>query len=588
MASTSYRMKQLSIPSFFWQHIKPYKWFYLLMLQAPILGSFYQPLYNYSLKLFLDAMTTPVVFDYHNLILPITIFIGIQIVLEICWRVSAIAEWKAEPWVRRSILLNAYDYVQHHPYAYFQDHFTGAVSSKIKSILDGYDKFWAEFHHGMVHKLFLSVVNIAALLLINVKLGLFFVGWAMVVMLIVGRLSMRLNQLSFISTESRHALIGQIADKLTNIISIFSFASRGRELHTLDNQIKDDFIPKQINVYRYDFKIQLAGFVLYTIMFFFMLFYSIHLKITNQITVGDFAFIFVSMLVAAQALWDSILSLQDFSRAMGDLKSALSILQAPHAHRDALDAKPLVVNIPRIQLKQVCFGYQKNNLVFKDLWLEINPGEKVGLVGKSGAGKSTLANLLLRYFPVDSGEIIIDEQNINMVTEDSLRENIAVIPQDIMLFHRTLIENIRYGNPKASDEAVIEAAKKAHIHDFIMQLPLQYETQVGERGIKLSGGQRQRIAIARAILKDAPILMLDEATSSLDSHTEKLIQESLHFFIENKKKTMIAIAHRLSTLKHMDRIIVLDNGNIVEEGTHDALLQNPHSLYKKLWELQEI
>jgi ATP-binding cassette subfamily B protein len=183
---------------------------------------------------------------------------------------------------------------------------------------------------------------------------------------------------------------------------------------------------------------------------------------------------------------------------------------------------------------------------------------------------------------------LISDQNINDVTQDSLRENIAVIPQDTLLFHRTLMENIRYGKLTATDEEVIEASKRAHLHEFIMKLPKQYNSYVGERGIKLSGGQRQRIAIARAILKDAPILVLDEATSSLDSHTEKLIQDSLNFLIEDKRKTVIAIAHRLSTLKHMDRIIVLDKGTIIEEGTHNKLIRNENSLYKKLWELQEI
>jgi ATP-binding cassette subfamily B protein len=273
---------------------------------------------------------------------------------------------------------------------------------------------------------------------------------------------------------------------------------------------------------------------------------------------------------------------------MGDLKSALTILNIPQEALDKKNAPSLVVRSPKIEFKNVYFGYIPRNYIFKDLNLIIKPGEKVGLVGHSGAGKSSLINLLLQYFQQNQGDILIDGQNISDVTQDSLRENIAVIPQDIMLFHRTLMENIRYGNLKATDEEVIEASKKALIHEFILELPEQYQSSVGERGIKLSGGQRQRIAIARAILKDAPILVLDEATSSLDSQTEKLIQESLSLLIKDKRKTVIAIAHRLSTLKHMDRIIVLDKGVIIEEGTHNTLIHNEKSLYKKLWQLQEI
>lgn len=248
----------------------------------------------------------------------------------------------------------------------------------------------------------------------------------------------------------------------------------------------------------------------------------------------------------------------------------------------------------------------KQNLIFSNLSLQISRGEKVGLVGQTGAGKTTLINLLLKNFAItnykywdrasadkvsendEGGDIIINKQSIYDVTSDSLRTHIALIPQDIMLFHRSIGENISYAKENATQEEIINASKKAHIHEFISSLEQGYDTLVGERGIKLSGGQRQRIAIARAILKNAPILILDEATSSLDSKTERDIQASLNLLIEDKSKTVIAIAHRLSTLKHMDRIIVLNKGMIVEEGTHDELLANTDSLYKRLWALQEI
>jgi len=453
---------------------------------------------------------------------------------------------------------------------------------------DGYDKFWAEMHHGLLQKVLKSVVGLCALSIVNINLGLFVFIWSALYVPVMYKLSTRLNQLSFEETESRHALIGQISDKITNIISLFSFASRRRELKTLNDQMSHDFIPKQIRTYKYDFKIQLIGMIFYFVMFSFILFYMIHLRMVGLISIGDFAFVFGMTSVVAYEIWLATVSLQDFSRAMGDLKSSLSILNVSHGNLDIENAQPLVIKNAKIEFKNVSFGYDGKNSVFKDLNLIVKPGEKVGLVGHSGAGKSSLVNLLLRYFNNDKGEILIDDKNIHDVIQDSLRGNIAVIPQDTLLFHRTLMENIRYGKPTATDEEVIEASKRAHLHDFIMQLSDQYQSYVGERGIKLSGGQRQRIAIARAILKDAPILVLDEATSSLDSHTEKLIQESLNFLIEDKRKTVIAIAHRLSTLKHMDRIIVLDKGTIIEEGTHNKLIHDEHSLYKKLWELQEI
>jgi ATP-binding cassette subfamily B protein len=402
------------------------------------------------------------------------------------------------------------------------------------------------------------------------------------------QLSARLNQLTFDEIESRHTLIGQISDKVTNIISIFSFAARNCELRRLDEQISNDFIPKQCRAYKYNFKVQLVGGVFYFVMFGFMLFYMIYLKKHELISLGDFAFVLGISLVVARDIWNATVSLQNFSRMIGDLKSALTLLHAPQENLDHETARPLVIQAPRIEFKNLYFKYASGDDIFRGLNLDIAPGEKVGLVGHSGAGKSSLVNLLLRYFNPIQGTIFIDHQDISEVTQNSLRKNIALIPQDTMLFHRTLLENIRFGREDATDEEVIAASKKAHIHEFIMQLAQRYDAYVGERGIKLSGGQRQRVAIARAILKDAPILILDEATAALDSQTERLIQDSLTLLIQDRRKTVIAIAHRLSTLKHMDRIVVLDRGTIIEEGAHQQLMQREHSIYKKLWKLQEI
>ena len=316
--------------------------------------------------------------------------------------------------------------------------------------------------------------------------------------------------------------------------------------------------------------------------------YMVHLQASGNITIGDFAFVFSTALVVGDSVWQVTVKLQDFSRSMGDLKSAISIIDPAFHNPDPENAKILQAQKAKIEFKNFSFSYDNNKDILKNLNLLIKPGEKIGLVGHSGAGKTSLINLLLRYFENTNGEILIDDQNINDVTQDSLRSNIAVSPQETTLFHRSLLENIHVGKVDASFEEVVEASKKAHLHEFIVEFPDAYNTEVGERGLKLSGGQRQRIAIARAILKNAPILILDEATSALDSVTEKLIQDALNVLIEDKGKTVITIAHRLSTLKHMDRILVLDKGIIVEEGKHSELIHKPDSLYKRLWKLQEI
>ncbi|MDP3981371.1 MAG: ATP-binding cassette domain-containing protein, partial [Chlamydiota bacterium] len=270
---------------------------------------------------------------------------------------------------------------------------------------------------------------------------------------------------------------------------------------------------------------------------------------------------------------------------MADANEMTEILLKPHEIRDCDNSKALIVSDGEIQFSNVQFSYLKNNIrVLNHINLRIKPGEKLGIVGPSGGGKSTILKVFARLYDLTHGEIFIDNQNIATVSQDSLRSSIAFVPQDPILFHRSLLENIQYANPKASDRDVVKAAKLAHCHEFISSFPNGYETLVGERGVKLSGGERQRVAIARAILMNAPILLLDEATSSLDSESEMYIQDSLAKLMKNK--TVIAVAHRLSTIRKMDRIVVVKDGYIVEEGKHDLLIKVENGLYQRLWELQ--
>jgi ATP-binding cassette subfamily B multidrug efflux pump len=269
-------------------------------------------------------------------------------------------------------------------------------------------------------------------------------------------------------------------------------------------------------------------------------------------------------------------------------QDGLNMLSKKQLVNDEPDAVTINIKKAPISFKNVYFSYHKNDSFFSDFNLNIQHGEKVGIVGRSGAGKSSLVNLLLRFYDLDKGEILINNKNITSITQDSLRSNIAMVTQDTSLLHRSIEENIAYSKPSSSDKEIIAAAKKAQAHNFIMGLKDQYgnigyKSLVGERGVKLSGGQKQRIAIARVILKNAPILLLDEATSSLDSEVEVIIQDSLDILM--KGKTVIAIAHRLSTIAAMDRLIVMDNGRIIEEGNHRSLLKKK-GLYYQLWQHQ--
>lgn len=266
-----------------------------------------------------------------------------------------------------------------------------------------------------------------------------------------------------------------------------------------------------------------------------------------------------------------------------DAHEMIVILETPHDVQDTPTANALTVSEGAITLKDVGFNFNETRVILEDFSLEIPGGQKVALVGPSGAGKSTITKLLLRLYNVTSGHITIDSQDIAEVTQDSLREAISFVPQEPILFHRSLMDNIRYGRLDATDDEVFEAARKAHCHEFIELLKDGYGTLVGERGVKLSGGERQRVAIARAILKNAPILVLDEATSSLDSESEALIQDALRVLMEGK--TVVVIAHRLSTIMTMDRIVVVEGGKVVADGTHDELLTQG-GLYHKLWSIQ--
>ena len=283
-------------------------------------------------------------------------------------------------------------------------------------------------------------------------------------------------------------------------------------------------------------------------------------------------------------IWHMTFNMVHMLQEYGTLESALSIIKEPHGVVDAPDAKSIAIQSGNIEIQNITFGYTPKHLLFKDLSLKIKAGEKLGLVGFSGSGKTTLVNLILRAYDLNAGAILIDGQDIASATQASLRAQIGLIPQDPSLFHRTIMDNIRYGNLEASDAEVIECARKAHCHEFISQMKNGYDTVVGERGMQLSGGQRQRLGIARAFLKNAPVLILDEATSALDSITEGYIQESLHTLMEGK--TVVVVAHRLSTLASMDRILVFDKGTLLEDGTQDQLLAKKGQFWR-LWTHQQ-
>ena len=381
---------------------------------------------------------------------------------------------------------------------------------------------------------------------------------------------------------ARSLVTGKIVDSVTNVMNAKMFARREYEEDYLTDYLNHE-VDHALRTYWYMEKLRWFQFTAAMVLMIGIVGFALKIWSEGELTVGEFSMVAglaILLIEAARGLSRSFL---EFFEYVGNIADGVSIFIQPHDIIDKPDAQNLIVTRGEIAFRQVNFTYPEGLQVFEDLSVTVEPKQQVGLVGFSGSGKSTFVNLVLRLFEPQTGSIEIDKQNILEVTQDSLRENVSMIPQEPQLFHRSLMENIRYGRLDASDDEVIEAAIKAHAHEFILQTEKQYDSLVGERGVKLSGGQRQRIAIARAILKDAPILILDEATSSLDSVTEKKIQLGLQTLM--KDKTVVVVAHRLSTIANMDRILVFDQGRIVEDGSHQKLLQmNGH--YAHMWNMQ--
>lgn len=575
----------ISIYQFLWQAIKPYRWWYALIFQATFVASIYFFANNYAIKLIVDAFSNNQL-EYGDLTTPIVIFILAQMAMEISWRLSEFALWHSEPYVHRSILLRSYDQVQYHSYNYFQNNPNGTIISKLKGLLEGYDSIRANLHYKMGKNFVTTFCCIFSLLIINKFVFLFMFSWSIITIAILLPMSKNLNCLSNSEADIKHEIFGRFSDNILNIFSLFYFAQRKEELARIKNAITTQYIPSQIKTIKYFFKLSTIGSMLYCTMLVSVFLFMIWLRKHGLITTGDFVFVMMMAITISSELWLFTNGLFDFMKEIGDFKSSFAVLTDLNRQIDKPSAKDFKIKSPTIAFHDLSFQYDSGKPVFNKLNLVIQAGQKVGIVGHSGAGKSTLISLLLKNFSPITGHILVDNQPIDDIKEDSLRSQIALIPQDILLFHQSIAENIRYAKEEATLTDIKIAAKLANIDEYIESLPDQYNTIVGERGVKLSGGQRQRIAIARAILKQAPIIILDEATSSLDTVTEQQIQQSIYQLLTQTETTLIAIAHRLSTIRHMDRIVVMDKGQIIEDGSFDELISKKHGYFKTLWNNQ--
>ena len=580
------KLNNKEILSLFWRASSPYKhrrnltiFFAIVTLAVTI---FVGPLIIAQL---LSIIQHNQLHDSNNLWMLIGLYGASQLWSSVIgWRLVLYLAWTFETAMQRDLYVRCFSKLTNQTMFFHSSKFSGSLVSQTNKLSGATERFWDTIIWSILPLVISLIGSIIVLSTLLWQYALFLLILSIVFSVVVYYGSKPMAKLNKKEAKASNKLSGQLADVLSNVLAVKSSGAetteqqrfkktvnswRSASLDTMHGFLKVSTVYSTINM---SIKIGAIAFAVYAAQHNLVSVAAVYLIITYTSSV-------------AHELWNMNGIMRSYNRIIGDAHEMVEILQTPTTLVDRSSAK-LAVTHGSIAVDNVTFTHDEGqgDTLFHDFSLNIQPGEKIGLVGSSGSGKTTLTKLLLRFADIDSGEIAIDAQNIAEVTQASLREKIAYVPQEPLLFHRSVRENISYGRPDATDAEIERAAKKAGAYDFIIKLQDGFDTMVGERGVKLSGGQRQRIAIARAILKDAPILILDEATSALDSESEALIQKSLETLM--KGRTSIVIAHRLSTIAKLDRIIVLENGHIAEDGSHDQLLAKKRGVYAKLWARQ--
>jgi ATP-binding cassette subfamily B protein len=573
-----------TLGAFVWYLSAPHKWGLLALCVTGLIWAIEMSLSPYLLKLIIDTAN-----QYQHspemvmsaILLPVVLYGSMSFLLNLNFRFYEYVYLKVFPKIKSDVTNVMFEYLSQHSHSYFLNNFAGSLAKKIQDMAISIEPVIRVVVNMFLPRIMALIIASFVLWTVHPIFSLILIIWSVCYITITYNFSRLSEERSFVFSQSVATLFGAIVDSISNIISAKMFANVPYERKRI-NKTLNDVVEKDRALQWYILKVHFVEALTVTIFIGCMLAALVYGFAHGWVTLGDFALVLaltVTFLIHTSEIGQAMLY---YSREVGTCRQALSIITEVHEIPDSPNATQLTVTKGNIEFREVGFSYGAKPL-FQKLNIIIQPGEKVGLVGYSGSGKSTFAKLILRLSDIQQGEILIDKQVIKAVSKESLLKNIGMIPQEPDLFHRTIMENIQYGRMDASDEEVFDAAKRAHAQEFIQELSHGYETLVGERGVKLSGGQRQRIAIARAILKNAPLLILDEATSQLDSISENYIQESMSELMQGK--TTLVIAHRMSTLLHMDRILVFDKGTIVEDGTHQELLAKG-GLYSELWKAQ--
>jgi len=571
---------------YFWPQMRKYK------------GAFYSIIILFAIRVVADFIVIPLYFKKiidtissseisrtiisHSLFEFVFIIIGLNIIVTLTARSRQFIYYKFLINVIHDLRNFSFQKIEQNSQTFFANTFAGSLVTKSKRFVNAFELMFGIFVFDFLSIFIVLVGAFIVLVRQSPTISFIFFGLIIVYLVTISFFVKQKMKYDLLEAEQDSRISGRLADVFSNVLAVKFFSARENEIASF-GKYTDEGASRSRKAMYFGGKIQIVQsvftFFIQSILLYVMIYFWIH----NEISTGTVVLIQTYATLIFNKLWDLSEALTRFMKSASDVKEIVDIFEITPDILDPKNPEALKINKGHIVFKDVFFKYQMGDEVLTNFNLNIKPGERVGIVGHSGAGKSTITKLLLRFNDITRGEITIDGQDIRNITQDDLRSVISYVPQEPILFHRPINENINYGKPNATEQEIIEVAKKAHADEFISKLPHGYDTLVGERGVKLSGGERQRVAIARAMLKDSPILMLDEATSSLDSISESYIQEAFNELM--KGKTTIVIAHRLSTIQKMDRIIVLDKGEIVEEGTHKELLAKG-GFYADLWNHQ--